>query len=243
MTMFTARALSTNRLQFVITQTSHGFIVGNIVINDAQAGPPNYILAQANSLNDCQGCMMVSFIIDANNFVATQIGYVSVITSQTFTAGVQYFLNPSASPQLISTAPSTVGNVLLPCFTADTTTSGFFFGGYGTLIQSGSVFSWQTAGIDTNMGSNQGWFTSSGGTLNMTLPSTAAIGDVVKLSNLAGNFSLKPNTSSTINFGDDLVSNFITSGHVGDYIEVVCYVATPHPLWQTTFSIGNLIYS
>jgi hypothetical protein len=93
------------------------------------------------------------------------------------------------------------------------------------------------------MGSNQGWFTSSGTTLNMGLPSVAAIGDVVKLSNLAGNFSLVPHASSTINFGDDVISNFITSTHVGDYIEVVCYQSSPHPLWQTTFSIGNLLYS
>ena len=87
----TAKALSTDRLQKTITQTTHNFGVGDIIINDALGGPPIYQLALADSLANSQGAMMVSRVINANTFVVTQCGYVSNITEQgVLVAGVQY---------------------------------------------------------------------------------------------------------------------------------------------------------
>src|SRR5260221_559055 len=113
MTTYTARALSTNRLQFSINQTAHGFSVGDLIINDALSAPPVYIYAIADNLADCQGTMMVSFLVDADNFVATQVGYVSNITSQTIVAGNRYYLSASVLNTLTTTSPSTVGEVIL----------------------------------------------------------------------------------------------------------------------------------
>ena len=244
MTAYTARALSTNRLQFSINQVGHGFAVGDLIVNDADEGPPNYVHSQAGSLGDCQGTMMVSFIVDVNNFVVTQCGHVSNITSQTVVAGTQYYVSAAVANTLTATAPAAVGNVLLPCFVADSATSGFFYTSSGTLIESGNLFQWNIVGVNTPLLVNNGYFSAGGMTINLTLPTVCAIGDTIRIANLTGNFTIVQNAGQAINFGIDTTTigagGSITSMNKGDSIEIVCYNANTD--FQVLNSMGNFTY-
>ena len=246
MTSWTAKGLTTDKLQKKITQTAHGFEVGDLVINDALGGPPVYIFAQADTPGNSKGTMMVSRILDVDNFVLTQTGYVTNITAQVIaSAGLQYYLSSSILNTLTLIAPTTPGQVFLPCFVSDSTTSGFFFGGSGTIIASGGGgggITWSVVGVNTAMAVNTGYFSSSAGTINLTLPAAAALGDVIRISNLAGNFHIVQGAGQSIRFGDATTvvgaGGSITSTGVGDTLELVCYNANVG--FQVLSSMGNL---
>jgi hypothetical protein len=236
MTAYTARALSTDRLQDVITQASHGFVVGDLVVNAALSGPPNYVKSQADTLLHCQGTMMVSSIIDINTFVATQVGYVINIVSQTILAGYTYYVSPTLVNTLTATEPTTVGQISLPCFVADSTTSGFFFGGFGKLIESGNVFSWSTVAINTQMAINNGYWTNSGGTLLMTLPPTASVGDTLQIGAVTGAFQIVQAAGQYVTIGANTttvgVGGNVLSLSDGASLSLVCKVGGASTGWQ-----------
>ncbi len=236
---FSARPTSTDLLTKLVNQTAHGFFVGQVLIFNGTI----YVTAKADTPAHSNGCMIVSIVPDANSFYLTQTGWVNDLTGS-YTPGIQYYLSPTSAGALTSTIPTTVGQMIIPCFVADTTTSGFFYGGSGTEVESGSLFGWSTATSNTNMGVNQGYFTLSATTLNMTLPPSGnvAVGDVIKIANLAGNFSILTNSSQTINFGDEIALTSITSKSVGDSIELICYTASPYALFQVLSVVGNLTY-
>lgn len=234
MTTYTARALSTNRLQFVINQTLHGFAVGDLVVNNALLGPPVYVHAKADSVVHSQGVMMISFLIDADNFVCTQVGHVSNITSQTIVAGTLYYLSAAVANTLTTIAPSVEGEVVIPCFVADSTTSGFFFGGSGTLI--GQTLKWSTVAVNTNMEINNGYWTNSGGTLVMTLPATASVGDRLQIGAVTGAFRIDQAAGQYITVGVNTttpgVGGNVLSTTNGASISLVCKVAGTNTGWQ-----------
>ena len=75
----------------------------------------------------------------------------------------------------------------------------------------------------------------------MALPTVAAVGDVIEITNLGGNFQITQSIGQSINFGDDTttvgVGGSITSMRIGDTIEVVCYFANTG--FQVIGSVGN----
>lgn len=250
MTAYTPRALSTNRLQQVANQPAHGFSVGNVVIYDFNGFPlAPWFLALANMTSSCFGSMMVSFVIDADNFVVTQMGHVANITAQTLSQGGNYYLSPTNAPptQLTLIRPSSIGQVVLPCFVADSPTSGFFFGGSGDAIESGEVLAWNVVTVDTPMSVSNGYITNSGANINLLLPSSAIVGDSFKAANYgAGNFTITQGalqsqaliggTPSTPGVGGSVASTNQYSSITG-----VCVVAaTPaHTTWLLMDVVGN----
>lgn len=239
MTSYTARALTTDKLQVLIAQ-AHTFVVGDVITFNGTI----WVKSQANNLAACKGTCMVTFVIDANNFILTQEGHVFNITVMAFTPGTQYYVNPAATG-LTSTAPSTAGEVNLPCFVADTTTSGYFFGGSGQLIESGQLFTWNTENAGpVNMAVNQGYITNSGGTINLNLPATASVGDIIRITNNAGNFSIRQTNAQFITFGADETTpgptGHIDTTDVGDTVELLCVVAGINTEYQVLSSMGNL---
>jgi hypothetical protein len=240
---YSARPTSSNALTELVSLTAHGFVVGQVIIYDGA-----WVLAEASSLAACAGSWMVSIVIDANDFYVTQTGYVGPFTAAAgndvpYTPGVQYYLSPTSAGHLTTVMPAAAGQVVLPCFVADSTDTGYFYGGSGTLVESGQLFSWSTVNTNVaNTGVNKGYFTSSGGTITLTLPpdGSVAVGDEIRVSNLAGNFEILLHASQTINFGDVVAATSITSSAVGDSIELVCYQSTPHVLYNALSIIGNL---
>lgn len=245
-----ARPTSTNLLTELVTQVAHGFSVGDLVINDALLGPPNYVYSQANTVGDSFGTMMVSIVVDANDFYVTQVGYVSGLTANHpivaggLIAGTSYWLSPAAANTLITAAPTGAAQVILGCFKADSATSGFFFGGSGTVVTASILFAWTVETANANMATNNGYISNSAGTINLTLPTTANIGDIIRVTNEAGNFSIRQNAGQSINFGN-VTTTVGTTGHLdstalGDSVELVCIVAGANTTWQVQSVIGNL---
>lgn len=108
----------------------------------------------------------------------------------------------------------------------------------------GLAFPWNVIGVNTPLLVNNGYFSAGGMTINLTLPTVCAIGDTIKIANLAGNFSILQNAGQSINFGVDTttigVGGSITSMNKGDSIEIVCYNANTD--FQVLNSMGNFTY-
>jgi hypothetical protein len=110
-----------------ITQTAHGFSVGNVI----RYNGTTYVLAQADvSTNaDVEGIITA---VTTNTFTLTLDGYVTGLAG--LTAGTDYFLSATTAGLLTATAPVTVGQVNYFLFKADSTTSGYFRNHRGTTI-------------------------------------------------------------------------------------------------------------
>lgn len=91
-----------------VTQTAHGFSVGEILYYTGTA----YARGLANAANTSEIVGMVSRVIDANIFEITLEGKVTGLTG--LTAGEAYFLSPTVSGAITATEPTVLGHVSLP---------------------------------------------------------------------------------------------------------------------------------
>lgn len=112
---------------------------------------------------------------------------------------------------------------------------------YFDTLYSGGGLSWSTVTSNTSMVAGHGYFTNSADTLLMTLPATASVGDVVKVSGKgAGGWIILQNASQKIN----IKSISTTTGILGalcsssneDSVELVCVVANTE--WNVVSSVG-----
>ncbi len=180
---YSATLLNTNLLANPISQAAHGFTLGEILRFNGTI----FVTAQADSETNSEVVGMVSSIGDANTFWITQVGYVPALTTGPYVAGTLYYLSPTNPGELTATKPTAAGQVELPCFIAYTTTSGYFFSGVGDLITSGPLFAWTVVTINTNMSVNQGYIVNGGGSINLLLPATSVIGDIIEIATLGTN--------------------------------------------------------
>lgn len=104
----------------LITQTAHGFAVGDVVRLNGSA---SYTKAQANSVANAAVAGVVSIVPDANSFWLRTSGHQPNLTG--LTAGTTYFLSATTAGALTATEPVGVSVVTKPVLVADTTTSGF----------------------------------------------------------------------------------------------------------------------
>lgn len=235
MTAYTARAVTADKLQRVITQTAHGFVIGNIV----RFNGVDYVLAQADNFTNAQTVGMVSFILNANQFVLTPVGHIAnipltVVDGGPLVSGGYYYLSETVAGALSTTPPTNVGEVIANLFIADSTTSGWYYNNDGDVIGSGSIFSWTTVTMNTNMAVNQGYIVNGGGSINLLLPATSAVGDVIEIATLGVNGCvITQNAGQSINIVDDTstvgaggtVTLQATNGVLSGGIRLLCLVA------------------
>lgn len=112
-----------------ITQSSHGFAVGDVL---RLSGSATYAKAQANSASNAAVVGVVSTVVDTNNFVLTTQGLVTGLSG--LTANTAYYLSPSSAGALTATEPSTATQVSKLVLYADTTTSGYVVHTRGTVL-------------------------------------------------------------------------------------------------------------
>jgi len=89
---------------------------------------------------------------------------------------------------------------------------------------------------------NEGIITNNAGLVTITIPDTAAVGDILKITNIgAGLFAIAQNASEYIQFGNVTttvgVGGSITAIDAGDSIELVCTLANTG--WNVLSSVGN----
>jgi len=243
MTAYTARALSTNKLQNVVNQVAHGFVVGNILRLSGAA----YVKAQADTFLHSQSVGMVSNVISVDEFVITQAGYISnisatIVEGAPLIADDYYYLSPAVSGDLTLTKTVVDNQVVVPCFIADTTSSGYYFNNDGIVNTpgGGGTFAWNVANVNTGMSVNNGYIINGAGTLTMTMPTPSNPGDIIEIAGYAHGWILQLNGGQTIHFGNMNTSSggTIASNVAFDAIRVICVVATTD--WLVLSADGNL---
>lgn len=92
---------------------------------------------------------------------------------------------------------------------------------------------------------NNGYVANNAGLVTVTIPTTAAVGDTVRvIGKGAGGWLIAQNASESINFGNVTttvgVGGSLASTHRYDAVEIVCITA--NTTWNVVSSIGNITY-
>lgn len=119
---------ATSKVERSITQTAHGFSVGDILYLVSTT----YAKATADTAAHSEAVGIVASVTSANVFVMITNGYVNGLSG--LTAGAVYFLSPTTAGLLTATEPSTSGQISKPLLVADTTTSGYFTNQRGSIL-------------------------------------------------------------------------------------------------------------
>lgn len=90
-----------------VTQTAHGFSVGNVLYWMGSA----YAAAQANVITTSVVIGVVSFVTDGNNFSLAQAGVVTGLSG--LVTGTQYYLSASVAGATTSTPPGAAGSYII----------------------------------------------------------------------------------------------------------------------------------
>ena len=116
-----------------------------------------------------------------------------------------------------------------------------FNGATGAVLA--DAVTWSVITADTTAVVNRGYFTNKATVLGITLPSTAAVGSVLRVSGMtASGWKITQNASGVIHFGktDTTVgtSGYLQSTLARDAVELVCCVANNE--WNVVSSVGNI---
>ena len=117
--------------------------------------------------------------------------------------------------------------------------------GAGTLSWSTITggLSWSAVTADRSLVAEEGVLANkSSGTLTLTLPSTAALGKVIRVSGMQNTWRIAQNASQKINFGNRSTTTgtggYLENSNARDAVELVCCVANLE--WNVISSIGNI---
>jgi hypothetical protein len=111
-----------------VTQTSHGFVVQDIV----RLSGSSYVQAQANNAANAEVVGIVAEVVDANTFKVASAGWLDGLTG--LTPGALYYLSASAAGDMTVIEPSTPGQISKPLLVADTATSGYWVNYRGRVV-------------------------------------------------------------------------------------------------------------
>lgn len=118
-----------------VTQTGHGFVVGDIVYYTGTA----YAKAKADSVVTAEVVGVVETIIDANTFVLVTDGFVTTLTG--LTSGDVYFLSDVTAGLATTTQVTTVGNIDKPIWQAVSTTAAILLPYRGKIVPTSNLAS------------------------------------------------------------------------------------------------------
>lgn len=192
--------VSGSALSRSITQTAHGFAVGDwLYLNST-----TYTKAIASSAAAAEVIGVVSVVTDANTFTLTLPGsYVTGLSG--LTSGTVYFLSPSSAGAITATEPSTVGQVSKPLLTASSSSTGYVVNMRGYLLTAtSSLFSISTKTADYTITVADDIIRgdATGGNITINLPTAVGIAGrayVVKKIDSTGNtVTIDPSGAETI---------------------------------------------
>lgn len=117
---------------------------------------------------------------------------------------------------------------------------------YEFISGSGSTtFTWVVVTVDTAMNNNMGYIANSGSLITLTLPATATIGDIIRVTGKgAGGWTIAQNAGQFIQYGSIVtttgVGGSLSSNDPADTVELVCVTANTE--WLVLSSVGTLVY-
>lgn len=116
-------------------------------------------------------------------------------------------------------------------------------GSSNIVVKTSPVFTWTSAAASGAIVANNGYFTTGGSQVVMTLPATAAEGATFTISNTsAAGFQIAQNAGQSIRLGIDAttvgVTGSLTSTQLGDTVTIVCSIANTN--FQVISCVGNI---
>ena len=146
--------------------------------------------------------------------------------------------NASASTNTIHTLPALTGTLL-------NTASSYVISVNGSTgaVTIATGLSWSAVTADRSLVAEEGVLANkSSGTLTLTLPTTAALGKVIRVSGMQNTWRIAQNASQKIHFGKVTTTTgaggYLESSNAKDAVELVCCVANTE--WNVISSIGNI---
>lgn len=115
-----------------VTQTSHGFTVGNLVRYDGTAGIQRYVPAQADNGTNADVVGIVSTVNSVDSFTITTQGMINNLAG--LTPGASYFLSDTTAGAYQITEPTNFTAISKPVLLAVSTTSALFTNWRGIAI-------------------------------------------------------------------------------------------------------------
>ena len=164
-------------------------------------------------------------------------------------------LTGGASNAITSLGAGTNGQVLVgstgvdPTFATLGGTGGITFttgAGSLTINGTGGGLTWSTVTVDASFTVNTGTVANKAGLLTMTLPASAAVGDVIAITgiNTALGWKIAQNANQQIFFGSASttlgVTGSLASTATRDTVYIVCVVAGASTVWNVVQPIGNI---
>lgn len=112
-----------------------------------------------------------------------------------------------------------------------------------TLDAIGGGIDWNVeTGTTANLVANNGYIGNNASGVTFTLPATAAVGEIYRVTGLQASWTIDQNASQTIHFGNDStttgVGGSLASTNARDAVEIVCVIANTD--FQVLSSIGNI---
>lgn len=116
-------------------------------------------------------------------------------------------------------------------------------GDIATIDVSGGGLTWNVeTGTTANMAVDNGYIGNNASGVNFTLPPTAAVGSIIRVTGLQASWTISQNAGQTIHFGNQStttgVGGSLVSTDARDAIEMVCVVADSD--FQVLSSVGNI---
>lgn len=113
----------------------------------------------------------------------------------------------------------------------------------GNQLKATAALTWSVINANTAALSNNGYFVNNTGNIDISLPATSSIGDVIEISEIStGTWTLTQAASQQIRLGAYQTtlgtSGSLISTQPGDSIKLTCYAA--NSLWVSTSSTGNI---
>lgn len=123
--------------------------------------------------------------------------------------------------------------------TIDTTT-----GQLGSASTAGMITAWtDVTGATQTLAVNNGYFTDRSGGVTYTLPSTATLGDLIRIDGKLGLATVAQNANQAIRLGSSItttgVTGSLTATNVGDCLALRCSTAGASTIWVVESSMGN----
>src|SRR6185312_9518514 len=212
---------SGSALTDTVSQTAHGFTVGQVVYWNGTG----YALAKADTAADAEVLGIVTQVTNANAFALTTAGYCNTLSG--LVNNTVYFLSDVTAGLLTATPPSTPNHIEKPLLISTGTTSGYFYNYRGKVIPEPAPVtgSWQVVSVATQMVTGVNYIVN-GGSVAFTLPTTAAVGDIMEIAGYNNSWSVIQAAGQQIRIGEFTTTlgaaGSLASSNTGDCIRLLC---------------------